>query len=84
MQAITTKYIGPTNFRGARVAASAQAGRVVLDWDHAKNPDGNHAAAARALANKYGWEGRLVGGDLPAAASHHMAFVFVNAFSVEA
>jgi hypothetical protein len=84
MQVISTKFIGPTNHRGSRVAATAQAGRVVLDWDHALNPERNHAAAARALADKFGWEGRLIGGDLPSANSAHMAFVFDNAFAVEA
>lgn len=82
MQAITTKFIGPTNFRGSRVKASAEAGSVTLSWDHALNPDQNHAAAAKALRDKFGWKGRLVGGHLPNANSSHMAFVFVNDFAV--
>ena len=31
-QAIVTKYLGPTDFLGARVKASAQAGSVVVFW----------------------------------------------------
>lgn len=32
MQAIVTKYLGPTNHRGARIVAKAQAGRKVYAW----------------------------------------------------
>lgn len=55
MQAITTKYIGPTNFRGSRVKATAQAGSVTIPWDCAHNADENHRLAARILATKLGW-----------------------------
>jgi hypothetical protein len=54
-QAITTKYLCPTNHRGARVKATAQAGSVTVSWDYALNADGNHTAAAQALAEKMGW-----------------------------
>ena len=55
MQAIITKYLGPTNFRGSRVKASAQAGSVTIPWDDAKDSANNHIAAALALIRKYGW-----------------------------
>jgi len=55
-QAIVTKYLGPTNYRGARVKATAQAGSVTLSWDHALGIDENHDAAAMALAKKFGWD----------------------------
>jgi hypothetical protein len=64
-QAIQTKYIGPTNTRGSRVKATAEAGSVTLSWDDALNATDNHRAAAEALANKRGWisnGARLVGG----------------------
>jgi hypothetical protein len=64
-QAIVTKYLGPTNFRGSRVVAKAYAGRVVIPWDDALGQDENHEMAARALCLKFGWFGRLVGGGLP-------------------
>src|SRR5262245_41671506 len=61
-QAITTKYLGPTNVRGSRVKASCQAGSITLHWDDALNSDQNHIAAAKALAVKYEWDGRWHGG----------------------
>lgn len=64
-QAITTRYIGPTNFRGSRVKATAAAGSVTLNWDDALNSDANHEAAALALATKYGWRGGWFGGGMP-------------------
>lgn len=67
-QAITTKYIGPTNSRGSRVKAKAAAGSISVSWDAAKNPEDNHFAAATALANKMEWLDNgwyLVGGGLP-------------------
>ena len=72
-QAIVTKYHGPTNTRGARVRATAEAGHVTLSWDHALGVTENHAAAARALAEKFGWTGVWFMGGLNAG------FVFVNA-----
>lgn len=64
-QAITTKYIGPSNVRGSRVKATASAGSVTLSWDDALNIDDNHARAARALADKFGWRGIWHAGGLP-------------------
>lgn len=72
MQAIVTKYLGPTNFRGSRVKATADAGSVTLSWDDALDSRSNHEAAAKALADKFGWRGRLIGGGLPTG----YAFVF--------
>ncbi len=57
-QAIITKYLGPTNVRGSRVKAVAEAGSITLSWDHALNSDENHALAAQTLADKYKWKGR--------------------------
>jgi hypothetical protein len=65
MQAITTKYLGATNYRCSRIVASAQAGRIIVPWDHALDVEANHNAAAIALCDKYGWTGRLIGGGLP-------------------
>ena len=53
-QAIVTKFLGPTNSRGARIVARAQAGKITVSWDHSLNVDANHTAAARALAEKMG------------------------------
>jgi hypothetical protein len=77
-QAIVTKFHGPTNHKGSRVSATAEAGRIILSWDHALNGSDNHAAAARALADSMGWTVEagypaLVGGALPGNAGY--AFV---------
>ncbi len=77
-QAITTKYLGPTDYRGARVKAQAQAGAVTVNWDHALNPEANHRAAAMALASKYGWTGQWVVGALPDSNPAYAAFVNVG------
>lgn len=55
MQAIQTKYHGPTNTRGSRITAKCAAGSLTLGYDHSLNPDGNHKAAAEALCRKLGW-----------------------------
>jgi hypothetical protein len=75
LQAIVTKYHGPTNHKGSRVSAKADAGRIVIAWDYALNPDENHAAAARALADRLGWGEAigypvLAGGALPGNAGY--------------
>lgn len=65
MQAIATKYLGPTNHRGSRVKATAWAGSITVSWDHRLNSESNHRAAAEALAKKFGWVGTFVGGGRP-------------------
>lgn len=69
MQAIKTKYVGPTNTRGARITASCDAGTVTLSRDSSLDSQGNHQKAAMALLNKIhsqsghfdGWKGTWVG-----------------------
>ena len=84
MQAITTKYLGPTNFRDGRVKATAWAGSIILRWNDALNSADNHAAAAKALCVKLGWLGDqyhgLVGGGLNN--STDMCWVFNNDYQV--
>lgn len=63
--AIKTKFLGPTNTRGSRVKATAcdkgpfatAQRQVTVSWDHSLNSQDNHAAAAKALASKLGWDG---------------------------
>ena len=69
MQAILTKFIAPTDHRPSRIKATCQARSLTLSWEHAWNPDGNHRAAAQALATQLGWHGRWISGDLPDGAS---------------
>lgn len=61
-QAITTKFLGPTNSRGSRIKASCEAGSIIVSWDFAQSVDGNHDAAAKVLAVKLGWNGAWFGG----------------------
>ncbi len=79
MQAIVTKYLGPTNNRGARVKATADAGSVTVSWDYTLNSDGNHDGAARELAKRLGWNaethGKLVGGGAPDGTGNCYVFV---------
>jgi hypothetical protein len=75
LQAIVTKYHAPTNYRGARISARADAGKTSVAYDHGKSPEDNHKGAAQALAFECGWtaeKGRapLVGGALPANAGY--------------
>lgn len=81
-QAITTKFLGPTNVRGSRVKAEAEAGSLTLNWDHALNSEANHTKAAEALVRKLGWTseqakgyaGVWVGGGLPKQAGNCYVF----------
>ena len=62
-QSISTKYLGATNYRGSRVKATSSAGMsLTLSWDDALDVDGNHQAAARALATRLNWYGRWYAG----------------------
>lgn len=66
-QAIVTKWFGPTDFRGSRIKASADAGSVTIPWDFALSVERNHERAAETLAVKFGWVeySSYVGGSLP-------------------
>jgi hypothetical protein len=73
-QAIVCKYYGPTNHRGLRIVARAEAGRVTFGWDYGLTRHSNYTAAAVALVKKLGWSGQWHGGFLPDG-----RFVFVQA-----
>ena len=74
-QAIVTKYLGPTDRRGARVVAYANAGKLTAPWEDAWSIEDNHAYAARMLAERYEWTERytLAGGALP----HDKGYCFI-------
>lgn len=80
MQAIQVKFLPPSNVRGARLKAKADAGSVTISYPHEKG-QGEDAflEAANALRIKLGWTdpayGRLVGGQLPDGT---WAFVFAD------
>jgi hypothetical protein len=79
-QAITTKYLGPSNVRGSRIKASAAAGSVIVSYDDSLNSENAHAAAAAKLAEKFGWTGKYYIGGLP----DDRGYVFVCADDVPA
>lgn len=63
MQSIYTKYLPPTNFRGARIKATATGGcTATISWDYALELAANHRLAAEKLASSLKWRGRWVGG----------------------
>jgi hypothetical protein len=75
MKAILTKYLGPSNCRGARIAAfDSDGNRVVISYPHELTGEEVHRAGADALCKKMGWSGKLVGGSL----KYGYAFVFLE------
>lgn len=76
-QAIVTKYLAPTNSRGARIVASAFAGKVTIPWSYAGSVYQNHRMAALRLAEKLRWDGEWTGGSVPGDTGY--AFVRVDA-----
>jgi hypothetical protein len=55
MQAIRTRYFGPTDTRGSRIQAKAEAGALYVGFDHSLNIQDNHKAACDALLKKLKW-----------------------------
>ena len=56
MQAIRTRYHGPTNSTGSCIRAKCEAGAIRMPYDYALNIDGNHKAACAELLKKLGWD----------------------------
>lgn len=80
MQAIITKYLGPTDRRGSRVKAIADAGSITVAWDSALSAEQNHDAAALALTRKFRWDAKgyrhsLVRGGMPMATPYAYCYV---------
>ena len=46
---ITTKYLGPTNYKGSRISASDGTRRVIVSYDPALDSFPNHLAAAEKV-----------------------------------
>lgn len=71
-RAIVTRFVGPTNFRGSRVIATVGDAKHTHSWEYGlgngtchNDVDANHAAAAKALAVKLGWDGTWIGAGMP-------------------
>lgn len=55
MQAIRTRYFGPSNVKGSRIQAKCEAKTIYVSYDHALNIEENHVAAREALLAAMGW-----------------------------
>jgi hypothetical protein len=64
LQAITTKYFGPTNHRESRVRAKCQGKTIFVKWDDSLSGIANHAKAAGELINSLLWWGEWFAGGL--------------------
>jgi hypothetical protein len=84
MQAIQTRYLSPTNSRGARIKAWASAGSVTISYPYELSGQAVHRKAAEALTEKLGWVQPnyepLLGGCLP---NGDYCFVFNSKLSEE-
>jgi hypothetical protein len=75
MKAISTRYIGPTNTRGARLVASDGDGnRCTIPYPMNLSGAAVHASAALALCQKKAWSGELIA----ATTAEGYVFVWVN------
>lgn len=74
MQTITVKYLGPTNTKGTRIKASCEGGSVTVSRDYSAEVEQDYMRAAKALKDKMGWSGDMVGGHT----RDGMVFVFVT------
>lgn len=55
MQAIRTRYFGPSNVRGSRIQAKCEAKTIFTPYDHSLNIEDNHITAREALVKALGW-----------------------------
>lgn len=63
MKAIRTKYVGPTNTKGARIIADDGDGnKITISYPYEKSGEACHRKAAEALCAKMGWQGYLHSG----------------------
>jgi hypothetical protein len=53
MQAIVTKFIPATNYKGARIKAKAERGSVTISYPYNGGAEHCHAQAAQALVAKF-------------------------------
>ena len=64
MKAIISKYLGPTDYRGSRIRATAEGGHsVTVGYDCGSSDP--HREAVKALLIKTGWKGNMVSGGMP-------------------
>lgn len=64
MQAIKTKYLAPTNHRGARIKATCDAKSITVSYAYELSIEENHRLAAIELKTSLNWGGTLESGSL--------------------
>jgi hypothetical protein len=74
MQAIITKYLGPTNTKSSRIKSTSGDGKnsITVNYDYALSEYDLHLSAAKALCAKLNISGDLIGGGVKTGC----AFVF--------
>lgn len=87
MIAIQTRYLCPTNFRGARIVAEAhkatsahKALRATMPYHHELSGPAAHFEAVKLLCWKMGWGGKMACGQL---GNGDWAWVFIEHERVE-
>lgn len=65
MQTIQTRYIGPTNTKGARIKATHSGGfkSVTVGFHSEETELLAHKSAANKLRELLAWDGKMIGGD---------------------
>ena len=53
MQAIETKYFGPSNVKGSRIKATCERGSITISYPLELNAEEAHIAAADALVKRF-------------------------------
>jgi len=53
MQAISTRYFGPTNTLGARIKATCERGSITIPYPHELSGDEVHREAVRQLLERF-------------------------------
>lgn len=56
MQAIITRYLGPTDYRGSRIRASCERGSLTVSYPHELSGEDVHIYAAQSLVEKFAAE----------------------------
>ena len=65
MKAITTRFLGPTATKGARITASDEDGnRVTIPYQNSPDTVDMHRHAAMVLCEKMGWGTAIIGGSI--------------------
>jgi hypothetical protein len=70
---ITTRYISPTTFHGARIKAFCGMHEITIDYDYALSFERAHRKAAMALCSKMDWHDEFIVSD------YERGYIYVSA-----